>query len=1051
MLRLDLLQSGIKAINSAIELDDLLTMIVNNAVRVLNAEQSTIGLVDELTGNLVIRCATGIDSSQLKGRSFLPGVGVAGWVVQHGQPALIQDVFADTRYINLDTGGLTGRSTRSMLGTPLIIEHKVIGVLCVTHSLPNALSEEDQRLITSFAEQAALAVYKSQLLAERTRQRNELRRRKELISSLNLVTRSVLSSLDLPQVLNTISSRMVELFSLDHAFIYLRDTTTGELTMSALGGMDLYPLDLEKEVNQQVMGWWANTHQSRVMYWRARGMSLLCFRLVNESDALGYILLVRDETRPFREEERDAIRKLADAATIAIVKARLFGQVRAQQEQTAALYRLMRRISEASDRKELAQVVCSELKQITGAKSAALLMEDSEQAQITVWAAEGKWSIADASGIALPLRGDPFISSALTALIKAEPLDLVLIPNVPQQFRAALDSTDAVTIPLSGTGRIFGLLIVEPDADLAATQESKEMVRLAISQIVSALERAELFEGRMRSMGQSNMLYSIATRVQASLEASSVVDMTLQGALKALPIRSCELYLLEDDGIQLRRHGKAVAPDVDGAMVLCDQETVSLASNPVLFEVLHSPGLTIGDFSNPSTDVGPNAGDGAGAQQGREAIVPVVLARLMSSDKPVGVVRFTTVRAPEEFVLSYTTFCKMLLTYASGALERSRLYSDLVDSKREIETVVLSMSNGVLVTDAALNVIISNDLADRLLGIPASQPGRNGQRSLAEIIDRAELLDMMRDCVAHSRLASTDLELTIDGELRAYEAGVYPIPGTDGRDVFGAVLTLRDVTVEHANEKAKSDFLSMISHELRTPLNSIYGFLDITLSGKTGPLTDLQNDFLNTAKQEAVVLRRLISDLIDYSRLESRALSLEMEPLDLSQVVGRAIRSASARMEADQLSITIGELPEHLLVVGDEVRLQQVFDNLLDNAAKFTDPGGEIALSCALDGPSITISVTDNGVGIPPSQIDAIFDRFFQADNHSSRRKRGQGLGLAICKHLVETHGGRIWAESTPGVGTTMYVELPLFTPDASLFDDALLAEPAPAGSLVER
>ena len=316
------------------------------------------------------------------------------------------------------------------------------------------------------------------------------------------------------------------------------------------------------------MRWWENSRQSRVMYWRAQGMSLLCFRLVNESDALGYILLVRDEARPFREEERDAIRKLADAATIAIVKARLFGRVRAQQEQTAALYRLMRRISEASDRKELAQVVCSELKQITGAKSAALLMEDSEQAQITVWAAEGKWSTRDASGIALPLRGDPFISSALTALIKAEPLDLVLIPNVPKQFRDALDSTDAVTIPLSSTGRIFGLLIVEPDADLAATQESKEMVRLAISQIVSALERAELFEGRMRSMGQSNMLYSIATRVQASLEASSVVDMTLQGALKALPIRSCELYLLEDDGMHLRRHGKAVAPDVDDATVL---------------------------------------------------------------------------------------------------------------------------------------------------------------------------------------------------------------------------------------------------------------------------------------------------------------------------------------------------------------------------------------------------------------------------------------------------------------------------------------------------
>jgi len=244
VLRLDLLQSGIQAINSAIELDELLAMIVNNAVRVLKAEQSTIGLIDASTGDLVIRSATGIDSSELKGGRFLPGMGVAGWVVQHGQPALIQDVLIDPRYISLDTGGLTGRSTRSMLCTPLIIEQKVIGVLCVTYSVPDSLTEEDQRLITSFAEQAALAVYKSQLLAERTRQRNELRRRKELISSLNLVTRSVLSSLDLPQVLDTITARMVELFGFDHALIYLHDKNSGELKLSALRSKGPYPSNL---------------------------------------------------------------------------------------------------------------------------------------------------------------------------------------------------------------------------------------------------------------------------------------------------------------------------------------------------------------------------------------------------------------------------------------------------------------------------------------------------------------------------------------------------------------------------------------------------------------------------------------------------------------------------------------------------------------------------------------------------------------------------------------------------------------------------------------
>jgi signal transduction histidine kinase len=177
------------------------------------------------------------------------------------------------------------------------------------------------------------------------------------------------------------------------------------------------------------------------------------------------------------------------------------------------------------------------------------------------------------------------------------------------------------------------------------------------------------------------------------------------------------------------------------------------------------------------------------------------------------------------------------------------------------------------------------------------------------------------------------------------------------------------------------------------------------------------------------VLKRLISDLLDYSRLENGTLRMEMEPLDLSALVSRVLLSAHARMSEDELKLT-HEVPGNLSVLGDSVRLQQVFDNLIDNAAKFTDPGGEIAVGCRVEGGNIVISVKDNGCGIPASQVESIFLRFFQADNHSKRRKRGQGLGLAICKSIIESHGGRIWAESTLGVGTTMSVELPVLVPE---------------------
>jgi signal transduction histidine kinase len=311
-------------------------------------------------------------------------------------------------------------------------------------------------------------------------------------------------------------------------------------------------------------------------------------------------------------------------------------------------------------------------------------------------------------------------------------------------------------------------------------------------------------------------------------------------------------------------------------------------------------------------------------------------------------------------------------------------------------------------------------------------------------------VNLAKECLAESKSGSMDVDLKLGRETRTYQAVAHPIvasPGSeiDGKSrdlglerselgVLGAVLTLRDVTVERATERAKSDFMSIVSHELRTPLNSVMGFLDIILMGKTGPLNELQTDFLGTAKQEASVLQRLINDILDYSQLQSGMFRLEMAPLDLSTVIARVANQAVPRMEEDQLTLA-NNVPAGLVVVGDEIRLEQVFKNLLDNAAKFTDPGGEISFNCQLNPETVVISVKDNGCGIPPAQKDEVFDRFFQAENSSHRHKRGLGLGLAICKNIVESHGGRIWLESELGVGTTIYVELLLFTPGSDMFD----------------
>lgn len=1241
VLRLDILQDGIAAINSAIELDDLLLMIVNNAVRVLNAEQSSIGLVDLETGELTIQCATGVDSATLRRRRFPPGVGVAGWVVQNGKPLTVEDVRLDVRYVDPYTDDSIGRTTRSMVCVPLVAEDIVIGTLCVTHSEPNAISVEDQNLLTTFAEQAALAVHKGQLLEERTRQGEELRRRGELIASLQSIGQSVLSSLDLPEVLNIINSRISELFSFDRAMIYLLHERTGVEELVASSGSGLANReDLLLGPGTPAMELWQAALESGTVQACNEGVCLLCLPLVNRRRPLGCILLAREGSELFNDVERDTAEKVADAATMAIVNARLFNRVSVGQQQTASLYRLMLKVNTAPNRRQLALVICHELRRILGARSAALFINDTS-GHINCWASSGDWRGQNISEVSLSAQGDPFVSSVLASLHEVETPDLVIVQNVPHAMTQLVDTRNAFTIPLTQGGRIYGLLVVDPGEAHQMPEEVRETLSLAISHSTVALERAELFEQTLAAARQSSMLYSIAAEVQTSLDQQTVVQMTVNGALEALPIQACELYLFDEGRRMLTRAGIAMAEGSESDKSSWNGPgTIAMDDNPTILQVLRSPGLIMGDL------------DTAAALAAEKPGTSVMLGRLMGSEEPLGILRIITDLPGEDFIHRHATFCQTLLTHSGGALERSRLYStastqarmlrqraqqltdildlgslstanvalttlmpriaagiarslgfayvrvgetgpdsaemevwaspgmnppgdtsdstargdawpvpvaedggearraltvdnvmalleagtpvgeevngvyldektlarivvgqrapegmprqlilmplratggdiegyilagqsdelagaqtaerdllevlgifaqrvaliienhhiynQLLDSTRKMETVVLSISDGVIVTDSELSILIHNSLAGRLLGSGAM--GGAQALYLPWLIHNEDLIDLLRRCIAESLSESMDVDLRLGRDLRTYQAVVHPITSPD-IGVLGAVLTLRDVTAERATERAKSDFLSIVSHELRTPLNSVMGFLDIILMGKTGPISELQSDFLGTAKREAVVLQRLINDVLDYSQLQSGMLRLDMAPLNLSSVISRVVNQARPRMSSDELTV-VNEVEQGLVVVGDEIRLEQVFKNLLDNAAKFTDPGGEIRFECVQSEGRVTISVRDTGCGIPPAQVGDVFDRFFQAENNSTRQKhqRGLGLGLAICKNIVESHGGRIWIESELGVGTTVHVELLIFDRDSDLYDfdektgKATLAAPA--------
>ncbi len=225
--------------------------------------------------------------------------------------------------------------------------------------------------------------------------------------------------------------------------------------------------------------------------------------------------------------------------------------------------------------------------------------------------------------------------------------------------------------------------------------------------------------------------------------------------------------------------------------------------------------------------------------------------------------------------------------------------------------------------------------------------------------------------------------------------------------------------------RLKSDFLANMSHELRTPLNSIIGFSDMLLTQEVGSLNAMQQDFLDTVARNGRHLLQLISELLDLSKIEAGRLQLTPEAIDLRDLLREAADSVRAQSEKRRHRLDL-ELPDApLAVTADHVRVRQVLLNLLSNAIKFTPDGGRVRLLGRHEDGGIRVEVIDTGIGIATADQPKLFQEFVQIDASASRHYEGTGLGLALCKRLVELHGGRIGCHSARGQGSTFWFTLP--------------------------
>lgn len=238
-----------------------------------------------------------------------------------------------------------------------------------------------------------------------------------------------------------------------------------------------------------------------------------------------------------------------------------------------------------------------------------------------------------------------------------------------------------------------------------------------------------------------------------------------------------------------------------------------------------------------------------------------------------------------------------------------------------------------------------------------------------------------------------------------------------------AELEARHKEAERLN-RLKSEFIASVSHELRTPLHTIIGFAELLDEEETGSLNEKQKRFLHHIRTDSDHLLGLINDVLDLSRIEAGGLVARPEAILLQAVIPEAVNAIRPHAESKQISIREENIPD-VAVLADVLRFRQILYNLLSNGVKFTDPGGEVTVAALRNGDHVQITVSDTGLGIPAAECERIFDKFYQVGYTTTGVRQGTGLGLTICKQLVEMQGGKIWVDSEPGHGSKFHFTLP--------------------------
>jgi PAS domain S-box-containing protein len=733
--------------------------------------------------------------------------------------------------------------------------------------------------------------------------------------------------------------------------------------------------------------------------------AVLAVPIIVFDELLGVLALHRRSPRPWSASEITLTEAVAREIGLAVRVASLLRENEQRITQQTALFRIAELLGESLSLSETVKALAQAASEALGGTFAAVLMPHGTRLELVAGSAL-PGALAAALEDGPPESAECLRSAADEGRILASP-DVLRDDRFERRWQDAARAADyraLLAVPVASTrAERSGLLIVFFADERGFRDEDLELARHLGDAARGALERSELFEAERTSRALSQQLARTGGALATELDPAAVLEEVVNHAPALLGADAAAVRTLEEDELVVSAasgHGAEEAVGTRTSTTAWLSGDVFQSRSPVAIEDASI------DERLPATD--PILAAGYAAYLGVPLSGP--------EGAPAGVLAVYSRRQrtwrPEEIEALLA-----LAANTSAALANAELYSRVSIEKERSVAILANVADGIVALDRDGKVVLWNAAAEEITGVPQE-----------EAIGRTTVQILQRKLESEDDAARPGQRLV--SIMRGGEETWLSLSEALMRDPLGAVagriFAFRDISADRMVEQVKSEFVAAVSHELRTPLTSIYGFAETLLRQDIPFGEEERRTFLGYIASESERLTEIVDQLLNVARLDAGDLQVELGPIDVGSVVSEVVGTVEESDAMNGHSFKVDLPEERLAAEADADKVRQVFNILVENAIRYSPHGGTVTVGARRNADRVEVRVIDQGIGIPATERERIFRKFYRAESAARDGAAGTGLGLFIARELVTAMGGRIWVDSTEGEGSSFAFELPV-------------------------